>query len=138
MRLGLTDSQFGVLEALLPLGPVAQHELSRALFTGRANITTVVDNLERRGLVQRVRDTADRRHVTVHLTAEGRALIEDRFPGHVAAIVEEFSVLSAAEQGELGRVCKKLGRRDEPGPERHPGRDPAEPTADKLAGEGHA
>jgi MarR family 2-MHQ and catechol resistance regulon transcriptional repressor len=110
-RLGLTDNQFGILEALLHLGPVAQHELGRALFTSRANITTIVDNLERRGLVRRARDLADRRYVTVHLTDEGRALIERIFPGQVDAIVEELSVLSAAEQEELGRLCKKLGLR---------------------------
>jgi MarR family 2-MHQ and catechol resistance regulon transcriptional repressor len=109
LGIGLTDSQFGVLEALLHLGPVAQHELGRALFTSRANITTVVDNLERRGLVRRARNLTDRRSVTVHLTSEGRRLIEENFPGQVAAIVEAFSALHAAEQEELGRLCKKLG-----------------------------
>ena len=109
MGFGLTDNQFGVLEALLHLGPVAQHELGRALFTSRANITTVVDNLERRQLVRRARDPADRRYVTVHLTPEGRRLIEDVFPGQVAAIVEAFSALGADEQAELGRLCKALG-----------------------------
>ena len=112
LRLGLTDNQFGVLEALLHLGPVAQHELGRALFTSRANITTVVDNLEKRDLVRRVREPADRRYVTVHLTPEGRRLIESIFPGQVAAIVEAFSALSADEQDELGRPCKKLGLRE--------------------------
>jgi MarR family 2-MHQ and catechol resistance regulon transcriptional repressor len=110
-RLGLTDNQFGVLEALLHLGPVAQHELGRALFTSRANITTIVDNLEKRLLVSRVRDAADRRYVMVHLTAEGRALIERTFPEQLAAIVEEFSILDAEEQETLGRLCKKLGLR---------------------------
>lgn len=109
LGLGLTDNQFGVLEALLHLGPVAQHELGRALFTSRANITTVVDNLERRELVRRARDAADRRYVTVHLTPEGRRRIEEVFPGQVAAIVEAFSALGADEQTELGRLCKKLG-----------------------------
>jgi MarR family 2-MHQ and catechol resistance regulon transcriptional repressor len=108
-RLGLTDNQFGALEALLHLGPVAQHELGRALFTSRANITTVVDNLEKRSLVRRERDPSDRRYVTVHLTPEGRQLIEGIFPGQVQAIVEAFSALSPAEQEELGRLCKKLG-----------------------------
>jgi MarR family 2-MHQ and catechol resistance regulon transcriptional repressor len=108
-RLGLTDNQFGVLEALLHLGPVAQHELGRALFTSRANITTVVDNLEKRMLVRRERDPEDRRYITVHLTPEGRELIETLFPGQVQAITEAFSALSPAEQEELDRLCKKLG-----------------------------
>jgi MarR family 2-MHQ and catechol resistance regulon transcriptional repressor len=108
---GLTDSQFGVLEALLHLGPQAQHALGRAIFKSHANVTMVVDNLERRGLVQRSRDRVDRRRVTVALTRVGRNLIEGVFPEHLVAIVAEFAVLSAAEQDELGRLCKKLGLR---------------------------
>ena len=72
----------------------------------------MVDNLEKRQLVRRVRDRSDRRYVTVHLTPDGRRLIEAIFPGQVEAIVEEFSVLSADEQDELGRLCKKLGLRE--------------------------
>lgn len=97
------------LATLLHLGPSAQHELGRALFTSRANVTTVVDNLEKRALVRRERDSVDRRAVIVHLTIEGRALIEKTFPGQVAAIVEEFSVLRSDEQEALGRLCKQLG-----------------------------
>jgi MarR family 2-MHQ and catechol resistance regulon transcriptional repressor len=108
---GLTDSQFGVLEALLHLGPSAQHALGRALFTSRPNITTVVDNLQKRGLVQRERDEHDRRSVIVHLTATGRELIESIFPGQVQAIVDEFAVLSPDEQDQLGRLCRTLGTR---------------------------
>ena len=50
--------------------------------------------------------------MTVHLTPEARRLIEAIFPGQMAAIVEEFSVLSADEQDELGRLCKKLRLRE--------------------------
>lgn len=109
LSLGLTDSQFGVLEALLHLGPSPQHELGRALFTSRPNVTTVVDNLEKRRLVLRERDTVDRRSVIVRLTSEGRDLIEQIFPGQVTAIVDQFSALSSEEQETLGRLCKQLG-----------------------------
>jgi MarR family 2-MHQ and catechol resistance regulon transcriptional repressor len=106
---GLTPTQLGVLEALLHLGPLGQRGLGEKLLMSGANITTVVDNLERRGLVRRERREADRRNVTVQLTTEGRRLITRVFPGHAAAIAEAFSVLSAAEQDELGRLTKKLG-----------------------------
>jgi MarR family 2-MHQ and catechol resistance regulon transcriptional repressor len=74
-----------------------------------ANITTVVDNLERRRLVRRERNGHDRRNVTVHLTSDGRRLISRIFPGHAAAIADAFSALTAAEQDELARLTKKLG-----------------------------
>jgi len=105
----VTGSQFGVLEALLHLGPLNQCDLGRKLLKSSGNMTMVVDNLEKRGLVRRVRDVEDRRYVTVHLTDEGRELIEAVFPRHAAGIAAEMSVLTAAEQEELGRLCRKLG-----------------------------
>ncbi len=78
---GLTESQFGVLEALLHLGPLCQRELAVKVLKSAGNMTTVVDNLQRRGLVERRRDSDDRRVVTVHLTAGGEELIRGAFPG---------------------------------------------------------
>jgi len=107
--LALTVSQFGVLEALLHLGPLYQKDLGRKILKSRGNITFVVNNLEKRGLVKRIRDADDRRHCAVHLTGAGRKLITSLFPGQVSRIMHEMSVLSAAEQRELGRLCKKVG-----------------------------
>ena len=108
-RAGLTPTQLGVLEALLHLGPPGQRTLGAKLLMSGGNITAVVDNLERRGLVRRERRGDDRRNVTVHLTPQGRRLIESAFPAHVREIVEAFSALTAAEQDALGRLTKKLG-----------------------------
>ena len=109
---GLTISQFGSLEALYHLGPLCQCDLSKKLLKSSGNITMVIDNLEKRGLVQRKRETEDRRFVTVHLTEAGHRLISEIFPRHVAAIVDEMSILTASEQEELGRLCRILGRKE--------------------------
>lgn len=106
---GLSLSQFGVLEALLHLGPMSQVALTRKLLKTGGNITMVVDNLEKRGLVRRERNREDRRYYSVHLTDEGRRLVSDFFPSHATRILEEMRVLSPAEQEELARLCKKLG-----------------------------
>lgn len=105
----LTLSQFGVLEALLHLGPLCQGELSRKLLTSTGNMTLVLDNLEKHGQVRRVRSTEDRRMVLVELTEAGRQLIENIFPLHAEVIQKEMSVLTADEQVELGRLLRKLG-----------------------------
>ncbi len=105
----LTISQFGTLEALYHLGPLCQKAIGQKLLKSGGNVTLVVDNLEKRGLVARVRNTDDRRFVTVQLTDEGTALIERVFPQHLGRIVEAFSGLSADEQDQLGALCKKLG-----------------------------
>ena len=108
---GLTMSQFGALEALYHLGPLHQHELGEKILRSSGNITLVVDNLERQKLAERRRDTEDRRFVTVHLTPKGRKLIGDIFPSHVSAIEGEMGALTAQEQEDLGRLCRKLGLR---------------------------
>ena len=106
----LTPSQFAVLEALYHLGPLTQSEVSQKLLKSVSNITTVIDNLERNGLVLRERDTQDRRVIHVHLTASGKAKLEAVFPHHLAALVDEFSVLSESEQETLASLCRKLGK----------------------------
>jgi len=106
----LTYSQFAVLEALYHLGSMTQGEVSTKVLKSGSNMTTVIDNLERDGLVRRERDAKDRRVINVHLTEAGSGKIEAVLPGHVAALVEEFSVLSAKEQEQFGELCKKLGK----------------------------
>jgi len=106
----LTWSQFAVLEALYHLGPMTQGEISAKVLKSGSNMTTVIDNLERDGLVRRERNVKDRREIHVHLTEAGTGKIEAVLPGHVAALVEEFGVLSAKEQETLAELCKKLGR----------------------------
>jgi MarR family transcriptional regulator, 2-MHQ and catechol-resistance regulon repressor len=108
----LTVSQFGVLESLYHLGPMHQRRIGSKLLKSGGNVTMVIDNLEKRGLVQRRRDQKDRRFVSVHLTPAGERAIEEVFPRHVESIVEVLAPLSAAEQEELGRLCRKLGRPD--------------------------
>lgn len=105
----LTVSQFGVLEALYHLGPMHQTDLARRILKSSGNLTLVIDNLSRRGLAQRQPDAEDRRCVYVHLTEAGRALLAELFPHHVAVVVAEMSVLTAAEQRELARLCRLVG-----------------------------
>ena len=107
---GLTASQLGVLEALLHLGPMCQRDVGRKLLLSGGNVTTVVTNLETRGLVLRVRSASDRRFVTLELTTEGRALIAGVFPAHAERITELFQGLTPTEQEQLSALTLKLGR----------------------------
>jgi MarR family 2-MHQ and catechol resistance regulon transcriptional repressor len=106
----LTPSQFAVLEALYHLGSLTQGEVSDKVLKSVSNITTVIDNLERDGFVRRERDAQDRRVIHIQLTEAGKKEMEAVFPQHVAALVDEFSVLSESEQETLGYLCRKLGK----------------------------
>jgi MarR family transcriptional regulator, 2-MHQ and catechol-resistance regulon repressor len=109
----ITFAQFAVLEALHTLGSMYQRELSQRILRSSASVTAVVDGLERRGFVKRTRSQEDRRLVEVALTPEGEAFMEDVLPVYMGKVREEFSVLSKAEQEELGGLCRRLGRRIE-------------------------
>jgi MarR family transcriptional regulator, 2-MHQ and catechol-resistance regulon repressor len=107
---GLTISQFGVLDALLHLGAMSQKELADKILRSSGNLTMVIGNLEKRGLVRRERSVSDRRVLLVYLTTEGESLINEVFPKHVEIIKEEFSILTLEEKIELGNLCGILGK----------------------------
>lgn len=104
----LTESQFGVLDALHHLGPLHQSDLARKILRTNGNVTLVVDNLERRGLVRRERLSDDRRFVQVALTPSGESLIRQVFPRHADAVATELGVLSGDELRQLTRLCRRL------------------------------
>jgi MarR family transcriptional regulator, 2-MHQ and catechol-resistance regulon repressor len=108
-RAGLSESQFGVLEALLHVGPLHQCDLAERILKTSGNMTMVIGNLERRGLVRRSRSTGDRRFIEVRLTREGEQLVRKVFPPHAERLTRLMASLSEGEQRTLGRLCRKLG-----------------------------
>jgi len=105
----LTHSQFAVLEALYHLGPLSPSDLGEKILKSNANLTTVIDSLEKKQLVARERSENDRRRVTVILTRSGEALIARIFPRHAETIERALSILTPEEQQQLGQLLKKLG-----------------------------
>ncbi len=109
---GLTPTQFAVVEALYHLGPLPQCQLAARVFKSSGNMTLVIDNLEKLGLVARQADEHDRRVSRVCLTALGRQTVSEIFPKHAAAIKELFEVLTPLEQRKLGEILRKLGKQE--------------------------
>lgn len=106
---GLTVGQFGILESLFHLGPLCQKDLAKKLLKSGGNVTMVIDNLEKQGLVFRKRGEIDRRFFSIHLTNEGKTLIQKIFPRQLRAITDEMNILSDVEQIEFQKMCKKIG-----------------------------
>lgn len=105
----LTPSQFAVLECLGHKGEMTLGELSARMLMSCGNMTVVVDNLEKEGLVQRTRSESDRRVIHVKLTDQGQALFTRIFPEHAAQVARLAAVLSQEEQEQLAVLLKKLG-----------------------------
>lgn len=106
---GLTESQFGILDAVYHLGPMNQKLLGEKILKTGGNITHVVDNLESQKLVLRKRGKEDRRQFQIHLTAKGRKLYEKILPGQVNIIKTQMNRLTRDEMEKLGELCKKAG-----------------------------
>ncbi len=107
---GITGSQFNVLEMIYHLGPLPQGRIGRKMLRSGGNMTMVVDNLEKRGLVIRMRDESDRRSYIIDLTPSGRELIAELFPIYADKIADEMGVLSRPELEQLALLCKKIGK----------------------------
>lgn len=107
----VSTSQFAVLEALHHLGPLRSCDLARKILIPKSasNLTLVLDNLEKRDLIQRRRDADDRRSVQISLTPSGETLIGEMLPRHVRGIVREFHQLTPGERDELARLCRLVG-----------------------------
>jgi MarR family 2-MHQ and catechol resistance regulon transcriptional repressor len=109
---GLTLSQFAVLEALYHLGPLFLGDLARRILTSSGNLTLVVDNLQKRGLVKRKQQGKDKRFILAAITPAGTKLIARIFPEHARRITEVMARLKPDEQERLGDLCRKLGKGD--------------------------
>ena len=108
--LGIGFSDFQVLEAVLHKGPTAVNEIGRLVRLTSGSITTAVDRLESKGLVERQPDPADGRSRIVHLTPAGRKLIACAFADHERALERAAAGLTPAERAEAAALLKKLGR----------------------------
>ncbi len=107
---GLTESQFGVIEALGHLGPMKVGELCAKNLSSGGNMTVVVDNLVRDGLVERMQSLDDRRAYIVKLTEKGKKLFDDIFILHakyVTGLID--NALTDDEIAQLSTLLKKLG-----------------------------
>jgi len=108
LEMGLSD--FGVLEALLHKGPLPIKDLGAKVLLTSGSITTAVDRLEQRGLVERGNDAHDRRSRIVRLTPIGRQMIRKAFAEHKLAMEQAASGLSLQDRERLIDLLRRLGQ----------------------------
>ena len=85
------------------------NEIGAKVALTSGSMTTAIDRLKSRGLVERRDDTTDRRARIVHLTEPGRSLISAAFAKHAAALDGLGEELTAIERQHAIRLLKKLG-----------------------------
>lgn len=110
---GLTPPQYTVM---LFIGKadsqsLTMSEIGNKMVVTFANITTIVDNLEKQEYVRRVRDSVDRRCIKVELTSAGSKIFEKIHDSHVREMESVMRVLNEHELSNLIRYMDKLKKR---------------------------
>jgi len=104
----LTLPQFNVMEVLFNAGSMPLKKISNELNVTGANITCVVDNLEKRDLVVRIPSKTDRRIINANLTEKGKEIIESILPEYFDMLDNTTDNLAESEKKELIRLLEKL------------------------------
>jgi MarR family 2-MHQ and catechol resistance regulon transcriptional repressor len=106
---GLTASQFSALKVLCLRGPMPQKDVATNILKSTGNVTMVIDNLEKEGLVERTRGSLDRRIFEVAATQKGKDLFHEVYAPHLGRIREAMGDLNQEECEQLIGLLERLG-----------------------------
>jgi DNA-binding MarR family transcriptional regulator len=105
----LTPSLFNILTVLHRADDaVTMRELGRAISVRPTNLTSLVDTLVARGLVERVINEADRRSYFIRITPNGEDFLTEFLPGHWTYLQGLLSGLSREDRLELIRLLDSM------------------------------
>ncbi|MBV9830461.1 MAG: MarR family transcriptional regulator [Marmoricola sp.] len=89
-----------------PLSPTA---IAERLIVTTASVTSLLDTLERRGLVERQPDPTDRRRLLIVITQDGRAVVDQFLPEVVALQTAALATLTEAQRRQLVDLLATVG-----------------------------
>lgn len=106
----LTAEQWGILACLQQRDGCNQMELAHEHFKDKANITRIVDGLERRGLVERQQDPQDRRNNRIFLTTKGREIYRKLLPIVTGMLQQAYAGMTTEEIQKLKEQLRQVHR----------------------------
>lgn len=106
--LRIEPRHFGVLTSLRATGPVPQAELARAMGVSGASVVQMIDDLERRGLVERRRLATDRRSQVLHLLPEAVEIQEQARQLADETVDVRFAVLTKRQRQRLNELLVRF------------------------------
>ena len=89
-----------------PLSPTA---IAERLIVTTASVTSLLDTLERRGLVERQPDPTDRRRLLIVITQDGKAIVDQFLPEVVALQTAALATLTEAQRHQLVELLATVG-----------------------------
>ncbi len=125
--LGIQLAHYDVLANVFRTPGLTQQQLAEKLLVGRSAMSMLLPELERRGLIERRNDEADRRVRRLWLTGDGEVLTRKALAIHAARIEAMMGVLSDEECNAVGTMMWRVVGYLE-------GRPPREPSSDTRKG----
>lgn len=107
--LGLTARQYNYLAVVYVEGKVTPNEIGNLIHTANPTVTSMLNSLERDGLVTRTAHPSDKRSSVVELTARGKMLYDKAFKLHHQQIDRSMEMLTEGERRQLLALLVKLG-----------------------------
>ncbi|WP_240339717.1 MarR family transcriptional regulator [Halobacillus ihumii] len=105
----LNPTEFAVLELLYHKGDQPIQRIGKKILLASGSVTYVVDKLEGKELLQRIRCPEDRRVIYARITDKGNNLMDDIFPQHARDVQHIFEELDETEKKTLISLLKRLG-----------------------------
>jgi DNA-binding MarR family transcriptional regulator len=105
---GVTGPQLVALQELARLGEVQVSVLARNIHVSHPTMTGILDRLQRRGLIRRVRDAQDRRRMIVTTTEKGQSILEGAPSPLQDRFRSEFSKLEKWEQTQMLATLQRI------------------------------
>jgi DNA-binding MarR family transcriptional regulator len=107
-QLNISGREFAVLTLIESEGPASQQRLADRVGVDRTTMVALVDALEEKGLVNRLRDPSNRRAYLLQTTEAGRKRLRDTLKAVKKAEQEILAPLSSAESATLTRLLQCL------------------------------
>ena len=111
-QFGLTDVQFNLMELLHyqsgKVGGLSQAQLSDMMLVNRANITSLIDRMEKAGLVARTAHSNDRRFNIIKPSAKGEKLFTKVESSYIEQVHKSMSSLNESELKKLMTMLEKV------------------------------
>ena len=106
---GITEAQYNVLIVLkLEDKPLTQVEIGERLIVSRANMTSLLDKLEKKAYVIRKTVEGDRRIFQIELTGEGKKILHKVEPAYLEQVENNMACLKIVECKELSKTLTLL------------------------------
>lgn len=109
-QFGLTRVQFYALYLIESMDEegIPLSLLGEKMSVSRANITTLIDRMEKRGFVRREYDSRDRRSIKLSSTQKGKEILKEIIPDREKFITDIFSFLNEKELLRANEILEKI------------------------------